>query len=70
MGRPCSSTSVGTAVADAFDWGLLEPAGESGSAAGDDAVLTALIAVLRKLLGAGRVELCQHIRLRHPLPFL
>ena len=32
-------------MADAFDWGLLEPAGQSGSAAGDDAVLSALVAV-------------------------
>ncbi|NEN07965.1 3-carboxy-cis,cis-muconate cycloisomerase [Diaminobutyricibacter tongyongensis] len=37
-------------MADAFDWGLLEPAGEAGSAAGDDAVLSALVAVERALV--------------------
>jgi 3-carboxy-cis,cis-muconate cycloisomerase len=37
-------------VADAFDWGLLEPAADSGAGAGDDAILDALVAVERALV--------------------
>ena len=37
-------------MADVFDWGLLEPAGASGSAAGDDAGLNALVPVERALV--------------------
>ncbi|WP_426518571.1 lyase family protein [Diaminobutyricibacter sp. McL0618] len=37
-------------MADPFDWGLLEPAGQSGMAASDDAVLEALVDVERALV--------------------
>ena len=39
-------------MADAFDWGLLEPAGASGALVGDDRVLAAMIAVEEALIGA------------------
>src|SRR4051794_24611110 len=42
--RRCSSTSWGTDVTDAFDWGLLEPAAADGMAASDDRVLDAMVA--------------------------
>ncbi|WP_345763283.1 lyase family protein [Diaminobutyricibacter sp. McL0608] len=37
-------------MADAFDWGLLEPAASAGASAGDDAILDALVAVERALV--------------------
>jgi len=39
-------------VADAFDWGLLEPAGEAGTIASDDRILDAMVEVERAHLGA------------------
>lgn len=39
-------------MADAFDWGLLEPAGEAGAIASDDRILDAMVEVERAHLGA------------------
>ena len=39
-------------MADAFDWGLLEPAGEAGLAVSDDSVLAAMVEVERAYLAA------------------
>ncbi|MCI0157883.1 adenylosuccinate lyase [Leifsonia shinshuensis] len=41
-------------MADAFDWGLLEPAGALGASVGDDRVLAAMVAVEAALAGAWR----------------